>query len=104
MTRPNALDGPCVYRDRDGKVIDVLTWGSLWEDLDYRVVAATQVGDVSIRTLWHGLAYEPLFITGIRDVDRSWITADEADTLADARANHERIVRREQRFQNGTAT
>lgn len=49
------------YYDRDGNPIDVLIWGKLFEDMDYKIIALTEIGPYEISTVWVGL-------------DRNWLS------------------------------
>ena len=83
------------YLDREGKPITLLQWAILWDDPAYRFVRTTQVGPVTIRTVWEGLGDYPgaLFCTGMtRQPNESWQTIATADTEAEAALDHRHAV------------
>lgn len=41
--------------DRDGKVIDLVTWSELHSNMDYRVVEQTVIGEYLVSTVWLGI-------------------------------------------------
>jgi len=43
------------FYDRDGKPIDALRFGELFENLKYRVIAQDHVNDITVSTVWLGL-------------------------------------------------
>lgn len=44
-----------LFYDREGKKIAVWRWGTLFEDLNYRVVANTNIKDHRVSTIWLGI-------------------------------------------------
>jgi len=43
------------YYDKDGHPLDLLTWGRLFEDRDYKRVSHDLLGPYEISTVWMGL-------------------------------------------------
>ena len=43
------------YYDRDGNPMKLMDWAVKFEDLDYKRVAFTKVGDLEVSTVWLGL-------------------------------------------------
>ena len=43
------------YYDRDGNPMKLMDWAAKFEDLDYKRVAFTEVGDLEVSTVWLGL-------------------------------------------------
>lgn len=101
------------FYDRQGRPIDLFTWGGLIEDRNYQRVAETTIGRYWISTVWLGLDHNfwhpgnpPLiFETMIFDEDRVIVdmfgfayhdVVDELTTRylteADALLGHDRIV------------
>lgn len=83
------------FRNRDGTPITVLAWSELWEDLGYRIVHDTTIGDVRICTVWEGVPDRPLYYTGRRQGEDGWRDVDTAETATEAAAAHQRAVDRE---------
>lgn len=48
-----------MYYDIDGNPLELLDWARLFEDDEYKRIAATHVGDVWISTVWLGLNHSP---------------------------------------------
>lgn len=103
------------YYGRDGQPMGHMEWAERFgHDRDYKRVALTQVGELSVSTVWLGLDHNfagvgpPLiFETMIHDdaaddwLEDQWRYASEAD----ARAGHEQVVatlRSAQRRGDGT--
>ncbi len=49
-------DGLPRYFDWEGRPIDLMTWGHMWETFQGRIVQHDQVSDlVEVLTVWHGM-------------------------------------------------
>ncbi|MEW1922215.1 hypothetical protein [Streptomyces sp. NPDC088360] len=96
MNEPDA--GRVTHRDKDGRPLELLEWARLHEDLAYRLVAETQVGDALVRTQWEGIddgvQVACMWHTGVRR-DGRWTTIWEGYwpcTLDEAVAEHEQVA------------
>ncbi|MFF8283305.1 hypothetical protein ACF06W_11350 [Streptomyces albus] len=92
--------GRISHRDKDGNLLELLEWGRLYEDYDYRRIAETNLeGDVLVRTMWEGLdagihGGGCMFHTGLRQ-NGQWQCVWEGQypcTVAEAEAAHESVV------------
>lgn len=88
------------HRDKEGQLLELLAWAELYDDLDYRLVAETQLDDVLVRTMWEGLddgvQVASMWHTGIRRNER-WETVWKGFwpcTQIEAEAAHELVVAR----------
>lgn len=90
-----------VFRDREGVEIDVLTWATFFEDLNYRVLKDELVVPTTlhVRTVWQGIddVVGCMFATGVDRVDPSgcwsgFATIAETSTEDQALGIHDRVV------------
>jgi len=98
--------GP-LYYDRQGQPIEMMTWGALLQDHDYKRVAATHVGRrVWVSTVWLGLdhampflgerapkIFETMVFGGIHDD-----YLERYGTEAEAQLGHRDMVKGERRW------
>ncbi|KJK56243.1 hypothetical protein [Saccharothrix sp. ST-888] len=99
-THHAAAESEPLYRDRAGNPIDVVRWGELWSDFEYRRVAESRVEgtDIVVRTVWEGAIspVSPMFATGVLFDGGHRFSAprygEEARTEKEALAQHERAV------------
>jgi hypothetical protein len=87
------------FYDRDGKVVDLMTWGRLHGDLSYRRIAEDTVSLYWISTVWLGIDHSfctgphrpVIFETMVFLRNGGMENLDEArySTEAEARAGHE---------------
>ncbi|MET8342502.1 hypothetical protein [Streptomyces microflavus] len=47
--------GQVIHRDKEGRPLDLMAWGRLHEDMEYRVVAEDEVAGALVRTVWEGI-------------------------------------------------
>ncbi len=45
------------YYDRQGQPMNLLDWGRRFEDMEYKIVKQTTIGEFFISTVWFGLNY-----------------------------------------------
>lgn len=87
--------GTSTLFNRQGEPIDALTWGTLWEDMEYRVVAHDFAVPTpwEVKTVWEGVPTPGcMFSVGIRRVGSAdWTTLAEPHTEAAAVTHHVRI-------------
>lgn len=95
------------YFDKEGKPIDLMTWGRLFEDENYKVIKQQQIGDYLISTVWMGVDYNfnrffdkdsPLHIFETmvfskKDKDAD-LDQERYSTLEEAKAGHEELVKK----------
>lgn len=102
--------GRISHRDKGGRPLELLAWAALYEDLDYRLVAETEVGDALVRTMWEGIdagvvGAGDMFHTGVRRAGR-WSDAwagHHPCTVIEAEAAHELVVAKVREQQAGRA-
>lgn len=80
------------YRDRQGQFIDVATWAEHYGNLGYRTVGNDIIGTTTVRTLWEGVLGLPLYTVLVQRGDADWSAVGYANTDADARKRHQRVV------------
>jgi len=90
--------------DKEGKLIDLMVWGKLLEDSDYRIINKTRLKGCTVSTVWLGLDHSfggdrPLIfetMVFIKDFDEDY--CERYTTLEEARDGHERAVDRYEDF------
>jgi hypothetical protein len=90
------IGGDALYRDRQGRVIDVGRWVELEENRAYRRVAKTNIGnEIMISTVWTGMVH-----SGRRDVFETMVFGGLLDqeawrweTERQAQEGHDNVVR-----------
>lgn len=97
------FDGEPRYFDRDGKPLTLLEWGTLFEDLEYKIVAQVRIRGWFVSTVWLGLdhgmwnwgtvgaePYQPMiFETMVFDPWGDEQMQDRYATEAEAKDGHE---------------
>ena len=92
-----------LYFDKHGVPITLGQWIGLFEDLDYRRVAFTDLGQVQISTVWLGIdhnftrqgppvIFETMLFGLFADLDLADRTQWRYRTLEEAQTGHERVV------------
>lgn len=92
--------------DKEGKLINLLTWQKLFEDSDYKIIKQTELKGCSVSTVWLGLDHRfgsqgkgPLiFETMVFVGDFSEDYCERYETLKEAEEGHERAVDRYEDF------
>ena len=92
------MDVDFIYRDKEGKALDVLKWGKLFEDPKYRFVGQDYVGDILISTVWigvpqliwseHGFGFYGYFETAVLTPDTKELEMMRYETLEQAKLGH----------------
>jgi len=70
-----------MYYDKEGKQIPMLEWADLFEDMKYRKIGDTDVGDYHISTVWIGLNHNIFSETEILIFETMIFCKDEEDYL-----------------------
>ena len=91
-----------LYFDKDGTPIDVITWGVLFENQDYKVVDQTELDNgVFVSTVWLGLNHgfgkkKEIFETMVFPEKGNYSEVDckRYATLSEAKKGHGTMVRK----------
>lgn len=76
------------YFDRDGNPLELMEWAMKFEDLDYKRVAFTELGDLEVSTVWLGttvsregppLIFETIVFGGEDERTTRYATLEEAE-------------------------
>ena len=90
------------YRDRAGNLIDSKTYKQLREDVSYRLVATTKVGEpphqAIVSTIWTGFdtqGQNHIFETRVIETDTGGMTVEEYGWKTEGQAiqGHKQVVR-----------
>lgn len=87
------------HRDKEGRPLAVMEWAVLFADIEYRLVAETEVDDLLVRTMWEGIdsgvvGAGSMFHTGVCRNNRwrdEW-AGHHPCTVIEAEAAHELVV------------
>ncbi|MEV6309949.1 hypothetical protein AB0M10_15290 [Streptomyces sp. NPDC051840] len=92
------LDDQVHHRDKGGRPLALLEWADLFQNLDYRRVAETQVGGTLVRTVWEGIddgvQVGCMWATGVGNAEALTTTWEGywPCTQEEAKAAHEKVV------------
>ena len=92
-----------MYYDKEGKSIELMEWGRLSEDKEYKIIKQENIGKYWISTVWLGLGHNfddgvPLiFETMVFErkdgkVDFLALDCDRYSTLKEAEEGHKKMV------------
>lgn len=84
------------YKDKDGNALEVMEWSDLFEEMGYRLLAHTDIGDIRVSTLWLGIVdlNGNYFETAIFGPECKLLDLIRYSSLAEALLGHEAEVYR----------
>lgn len=87
------------YYDKNGKPLNMIQWGELFQNPDYKIVKRDQIGDVKVYTVWLGMDHG--FLNELPIIFETMVFGGEFDqyqeryaTEQEALAGHKKIVGR----------